>query len=289
MKTRFALPLTLIVCGLLAVGAAAAQEKQALRLKLDASKPVRIKTEIAMSMLMKSEMLPEDQKVEMTLKTVQSIQALSVKEGWTKTKVTYGKCEMAVDAAMPVPLDAAQAAAQLDGSTMTVEVDPLGKTRNPVMAYAKSADESTKQMAGQMLAGANQGGFLGNTYPEQPVGVGDKWTIEIDMSKSPAAKANPMITSVSGKLPMTYEVLGFEKVDGVNCIKLKTTSSGKITMEMAAPGVDKAETVIKGEGTAWIELATGLVFKAEGKSVSDTDLGMMKMTTDQKVTMSRVK
>lgn len=82
-------------------------------------------------------------------------------------------------------------------------------------------------------------------YPAQPVGVGDKWSYEYKEDEEKG-----IVAAVT-----EYEVLGFEKVKGIETVKLK--------LDYQETGSDKGKMSVSGE--VWVEKASGDLVTAEVK------------------------
>ena len=100
-------------------------------------------------------------------------------------------------------------------------------------------------------------------FPSKPVGVGDSWKSTI--------KPNPQLP-----IPMNvkYTVMGFEKVSGKDCVKLKS----QVTSSQGNAG--SINLNVKATGTIWFAYKAGIMIKNEVTSnmnmIMENDLGANK-------------
>jgi hypothetical protein len=97
-----------------------------------------------------------------------------------------------------------------------------------------------------------------------------------------------MISSVTGKLPIQFEVVGFEDLDGKRHVKIKSVMDGTLTMVIA---VGEMSATMKTQMTnmSWIDVATGLLTKSEAVGQNDSDFGVGTMTQQISTKVNRVK
>jgi hypothetical protein len=97
-------------------------------------------------------------------------------------------------------------------------------------------------------------------FPKKPVGVGDTWTSTI--------KPNPQLP-----IPMNvkYTVVGFEKINGMESVKLKS----EVTSSQGAAGSINLD--VKANGMIWFAYEKGIMIKNEVTSnmvmIMENDLG----------------
>jgi hypothetical protein len=130
-------------------------------------------------------------------------------------------------------------------------------------------------------------GFMGIHFPKEAIGVGSKWAVELDASQM--FDKSEFITSVSGKLPVSYEVTGFEVIEGKNNVKVKSLMAGTINMQLGGPAGDMQAVVkLNFDTDYWVDVATGMLTKSAGKATIDNDFGMGTMTQKLTVNVARV-
>ncbi|MBS1714628.1 MAG: hypothetical protein JST30_09865 [Armatimonadetes bacterium] len=168
------------------------------------------------------------------------------------------------------------------------EFDPTGTTRNVTIADDDKLDMMTKQSMSSMLEQWSQIGFMALTFPKDAVGVGDKWTKELDLGK--VMGSNPMISNAAGKAPMEFTIEAFEKVDAMDTVKIKVFMDAKATFDIAAAGSSGSMTMTS-NGFVWVDLATGVTVKGESKMANNIDFGVgsmqQNMTIAQSATVSK--
>lgn len=174
--------------------------------------------------------------------------------------------------------------------TMTGTVDDRGTTSS----IALNGMEEGDMMAGMVMMMPkemfSQSGFFGLTFPEEAVSVGSKWSAKINFANILAAQSMGFLQNAKGEIPLDHEVLAFEAVDGVDCVKVKSFMDGKFTFDVAAPGMESTGSMtITGVTTAWYSLADGLLVKSESSSASVIDMGMMTINqaSESKTTSKR--
>jgi hypothetical protein len=129
---------------------------------------------------------------------------------------------------------------------------------------------------------------MGLTFPKDAVGVGSAWQVEIDAEN--IFELDETIKSAKGKVPVKFEVLGFEDLDGKRTAKVKTTMDGTIDLVIVSPiGELKASTHVTGETTSWVLLADGLLQKSTSTATIVSTLDLGTQTQNLAVTVERVR
>lgn len=83
------------------------------------------------------------------------------------------------------------------------------------------------------------GSFVNINYPDKPVKVGDKWEYEYQPSKE------------SPKIKVEYEVVGVEKVNEIDTLKIKV--KGK--------SLDESQMPMSFDGHTWVDIKTGMMVR----------------------------
>jgi len=200
-----------------------AQEKTVLAYKAKKGQVIRYKTEGSLSMD------AGGMKVNLDLKQVEkdTIVDVSASGDITIDSVTESE-EMTVNG---------EKAPSEEDKTVTSSVSHADGT---LVSYKLSSGEKDEAKSQARIRTA-----LTPVFSTKPVGMGDKWTIEI--------KSNPELGLEDSR--SYYEVLGTDKVNGVDCIKIKM-----IYRETSA------KSPLSSTSTIWVEKSSGDSF------VSDTQV-----------------
>jgi hypothetical protein len=158
-------------------------------------------------------------------------------------------------------------------SSMTMTVDHMGR---PIKGNA-SGDPVASSMLNGMAAG--MGGLT--TFPKEPVGVGSKWSSEMDVSKMKMMPGMKM----GGKLPVKMTLKRFESRAGKRCAVVEIVTSGTMTMSMGQSGAGSGSSRIHSVATLWLEVATGVPIEMTTKADNLTTIGAMKMAQSTTTTM----
>lgn len=149
------------------------------------------------------------------------------------------------------------------GGTITVNKTP---TQLPNLGQKFSVK---MKKTGEIISttGMDQQGNYNNqmqiTFPTKPVGIGDNWTSTIP--------ANPMLP-----IPMSakYTIVGFEKVGGEDCVKIRSEVS---TAQGKAGSINLD---VKANGHIWFAFKKGIMIQNEVTSnmlmIMENDLGAGK-------------
>jgi hypothetical protein len=173
-------------------------------------------------------------------------------------------------------------------ATIVGYFDEMGRTDGVAINGMEEGDMMAASMLTLTKELYRQVGFFGFNFPEQAVMVGSKWATKLNFGESLTAMSMGFLSNPKGDVPVEMEVLGFETVDGMPCVKVKSFSDGKVTFEMNMPGMDASNgnmtmtTVVN----AWFNLANGMLVKSDAESASVIDMGMMTIT--QKSTSTSV-
>ena len=257
----------------LAIASPATQESAVLRLKLDPGMTVKFKTVTVAN----TEGFIQAQN---TITVEQSVKVLSQSEGWTS--VRFSNEEVKFEGTVPFG-SKDLVIGGMKQATIKLEVDELGATRNMVLENADKLDPTARQIYEGTEKSAQITGFMGVSFPKGQLTTGTTWAIELDGAKM--FEKTSVIKSASGKLPVKFEVLGFEDLGGKRMVKIKTTLSGTINIEVDAGGTTiQGSNEMTGETTSWIDVATGILQKSTGTAtvVSAFDVG----TQTQKLTVT---
>jgi hypothetical protein len=261
-----------------AIASSGAQDSAQIKLKFTKDTTLKYKT------VVNTHMDVMGQGMDMEMEIAQTTTVVSQKDGWTTLLVVTDSMKATGDAAGQV----SSALENVKGVVMRLDVDEFGVTRNIALENADKMDQMTRSMMEGSLQGAQAVGFMGFQFPKAGVKVGSTWNATIDAAKFMGM--NEMITSVNGTIPVRFEVLGFENLDGVRNVKIKTTINGTMTMALATPAGDMNATMkMDSTTTSWVEVATGFLTKSEGTAQNDSDFGLGTMTQQISTKVSRIK
>lgn len=277
MDTKRATQTSLMAVAALLLIAAAPQDKTVVKLTFDKAVPVKYKSTI------KTDMDFMGSAMSNTINMAQSVNVVEQKDGWTKVQFKTDDFKMEGDGMMGME----GSMAGVKDVTIDVEVDESGRTRNVALGNVEKLDPMMRQMMTGSMKADQMAGFMGVHFPKEAIGVGSKWAIELDAAQM--FDKSEMISSVSGKLPVTYEVVGFEDINGKRNIKLKSTMTGKVNLGIASPAGDMTAVVTMDFATDhWIDVATGILTKSVGAATMVNDFGMGSMTQKLSVKVDRV-
>lgn len=256
--------------------AASPQDKTEVKLKFDKT-PVKFRSVIMTNMDLMG--VAQSNMISMA----QTVTPVETKDGWTTLRFKTDDFKMEGDGMMGMEstFDAVK------DISIKMEVDERGRTRNVAIENADKVDAMTRQMIVGSMKSDQVAGFMGVHFPKEPVGVGSKWNIELDAAQM--FDKSEFITAVSGKLPVSYEVAGFEDIKGKRNIKVHSTMTGTVMMDIASPAGDMKATIKMTFGTNyWVDTATGILTKSAGTATIDNDFGMGSMVQKLDVKIDRV-
>lgn len=248
-----------------------AQESHVLRLALEAGKTLSVTTVSDTKMAFTG---PMEQEIKTKTTMLQNYKFDKSDEGWWKFDIETADFKMEGDAGMPgMAGDPQSMIDAVKKVKLGGEVNNLGKTRNVKVAGDDSLDMMTKGMIATMAEHLTQVGFMAMVFPEAAVSVGTKWKAEFNMAKVMEANGGGFLTNAKGDVPIEFEVLGFEEVNGKKAVKVQVFSDGKVTFDSSMGGSGTMATTSK--GNLWLDLATGLPIKSDTKMANNIDIGGM--------------
>ena len=267
------------------VSVASAQETHTLRLVLEPGKTLSVTTVSDTKMAFTG---PMDQEMKTKTTLVQNYKFDKGPEGWWTFDIQTADFKMDGDAGMPqMGGDPATMIESVKKVKVGGEVNALGKTRNVKVAGDDSLDMMTKGMMASIVEQLMQVGFMSLNFPEAAVGVGTKWKADFDMAKVLEANSGGFLSNAKGNVPLEFEVLGFETVDGKKTAKIQVFSDGKVTFDSSMGGSGTMSTTSK--GNLWIDLATGLAMKSDTKMANNIDVaGQINIAQEMTITTSAV-
>lgn len=193
-------------------------------------------------------------------------------EGWWKFDLSTTDFKLDGDLGMPgMASDPTAMIEAVKKVKVGGEVNNLGKARNVKVGGDDSLDMMTKGMMAANIEYLSQVGFMSILFPEAPVAVGTKWKSDFDMSKIMEANGGGFLTNAKGNVPIEFEVLAFEEVEGKKAVKIQVFSDGKVTFDSQGGGSGTMTTTSK--GNLWLDLATGLPIKSDTKLANNIDVG----------------
>lgn len=203
-------------------------------------------------------------------------------EGWLKFLVATTDFKMeGDDMSMGMGGDVDVAGA-VKGVKVAGEVDGRGMTRNVAVSGSDKLDMMTKQTMEGIADRMTQIGLMSMYFPEEAVGVGSKWTKELDLAKT--LSAIPFFTNTKGTAPIEFTIEAFEAVDGKDTAKILIFTDGKVTFDLAMGGSGSGSMTMTSRGYVWVDTATGLPVKSETKLANNIDFGMGTMQQEISIT-----
>lgn len=262
------------------VAAAHAQDSYKVRLTLEPGKTLNVTTVSQTKMAFTG---PIEQEMSTKTTMVQAYKFDAGTDGWWKIAMSTVDFKMEGGMDMPgMQADPAQIVEAVKKVKVTAEVNNLGQARNVKMEGDQELDMTTKGMTASMSEYLSQIGFMGMQYPEEAISVGSKWSKTFDMAKILEANSGGFLTNASGKMPVEFEVLGFEDVNGVKAAKIQVFTDGKVTFDSQMGGSGTMSTTSK--GTVWVNVATGLPIKTDSKMANNIDIGgQMNITQEMSI------
>lgn len=259
----------LVATALSMMVAAQAQDTYKMRLALEAGKALHVTTVSSTKMAFTG---PIEQEMNTKTTMVQAYKFDQGTDGWWKVALTTVDFKMDGDAGMPgMSADPAAILDAVKKVKISAEINNLGQARNVKLEGDQDLDMMTKGMTASVSEYLAQIGFMGVQFPEEAVGVGTKWKKEFDMAKILEANGGGFLSNAKGMMPIEFEVLGFEDVNGVKAAKIQIFTDGKVTFDSQMGGSGTMSTTSK--GTTWINVATGLPIKSETKMANNIDIG----------------
>jgi hypothetical protein len=275
--TRISLFLSLVALG---AGAFAQDTAPVLRLKVEPGTKLNMSTSTETKMAFSGMM---DQTINSKSKMGQSLSFEGGEGGWLKFVIATTEFSMESDGQMgPAPVDPAEMAEQIKKVKIVGEVNELGQSRGVGIVNEENLDQMSKSVMSSTVASMSQLGFMGVSFPEGGLSVGQTWDKEFDMAKVVEDNSMGFLSNVQGKMPVKFEVLGFEEVGGSKVVKMKSFMDGKVTFDVSMMGSTGNMTTTS-VGHIWIDLATGLVVKAESEMANMMDMGQLTIQQETKI------
>ncbi|MBS1722944.1 MAG: hypothetical protein JSS66_08335 [Armatimonadetes bacterium] len=269
----------LFVCLACAVVSANAQDTKTLRFNIAPG------TTLASTSVTDSKFVisgPMDQEAKNKTTIVQEYKFDSGADGWLKFLLTTTDFKMeGDDLNFGMGGGATDMAAAVKSVKVNGEVNNLGKTRNVAAGGVDQLDMMTKQMLSSIIDRINQIGLLMMSYPEEAVGVGSKWKVDMNLGK--ALEAIPFFENCKGTAPVEFTLESFEKLDGKDVAKVKVFIDGKVTFDLQG-GQGSGNMSTTSAGNVWIDLATGIPSKGETKMANAIDFGMGNLQQEMTIT-----
>jgi hypothetical protein len=248
-----------LILGALAAAAvlAFAQDSFTMRAKPAAGSNLTVTTASTMKMAFSGMM---EQEINSKTTVTQKVGFAAGDSGWTKFDIQTTDVKMEGDsmaAAMGQGPSAEDIAKAVKEVKIAGEFDETGKTRNVAITGLNEGDFSARGIVESDFQALAQLGFMGLNWPKDPVKVGSKWTSEFDFAKILEANSMGFLTNIVGKMPVEFEVLGFEQIDGKTYAKVKSFMDGKVTFDVAQAGSTGNMTVTS-VGTTWVDVTDGV-------------------------------
>jgi hypothetical protein len=273
--------ITLIIA-LAAVGGSVLAQDAApvLRLKVEPGTKLGLTTKSETKMSFAGMM---EQTVNSTTTLGQSLVFQQGEGGWLKFEILTTEFSMESDGQMgPMPVDPATIGEQLKKTKIIGEVDERGQSRGVTLSNAEELDQMGKSILTSTVASTAQLGFMGVAFPEEGLTVGQTWDKEFDMAQIVEDNSMGFLSNVQGKIPVKFEVAGFEDVSGSRTVKIKSFMDGSVTFDVSMMG-SQGNMNMTSVGHVWIDLATGLVVKAETEMANTMDMGQLTIQQETKV------
>ncbi len=227
--------------------------------------------------------------------TVTDIKVLDVTSGKANIQLTSSKITVSGGDGQ-VQKAEAEMAKKAEGTVATMTIDPFGKPSN--LKYTKG-DKGTGKIAGFDF----DTGFFSISYPDKKLKPGDTWTHSLDF-KDVIGAMMPMTgaTWKNSNLTTTFTLQSIQPSAGTATISMSLSGNPSMSMKMPdlgsksgqkmptdAPKEMKVSFIVKGSGTATVEIRTGLPKLITFQNTTDIDYGMGKTTQKQSVTVKRTK
>lgn len=251
-----------------------------MRLALEPGKTLHVTTVSETKMAFTG---PIEQEMSTKSTMVQAYKFDAGADGWWKIAMTTVDFKMEGGMDMPgMQTDPAQILDAVKKVKVTAEVNNLGQARNVKMEGDQDLDMTTKGMTASMSEYLSQIGFMGLQFPEESLAVGSKWSKSFDMAKILEANSGGFLSNAKGTMPVEFEVLGFEDVNGVKTAKIQVFSDGKVTFDSQMGGSGTMSTTSK--GNVWVNVANGLPIKSDTKMANNIDIGgQMNITQEMSI------
>ncbi|MGE0001257.1 MAG: hypothetical protein AB7F50_07645 [Fimbriimonadaceae bacterium] len=172
-------------------------------------------------------------------------------------------------------------------ATLTGMFDDRGATTDVALNGVQEGDMMATMVMMQPKEMFKQVGFFGVVFPEEAVSVGSKWNGTLNFAEILSSQSMGFLQNAKGEIPIENEVVAFESVDGMGCVKIKSFMDGKVTFDVAAPGMESSGNMtLTGVTHAWYSLADGLLVKSESSSASVIDMGVMTINQSSEMKTS---
>lgn len=272
-------PITLFVAALSLAAGASAQSKVLLRFQPAAGTKLAVKTVSDLKMSF-SGMMDQESTSKTTIDQVYSFQPGS--DGTTTFTLNTTGLKME-----------GESMAEMAGGGM--DTDSIKKAvlsgtfdaRGNVSGIKLEGVAEDDMMANMVLTMSKevykQVGLFGFNFPEAEVEVGTKWTSKLNFADILPSQSMGFLSNAKGDVPVTMEVVAFETVNGVACVKIKSLTDGKVTFDVNAPGMEASGNMTTTSLThAWFNLANGMLVKSETEGANVIDMGMMTINQTTK-------
>lgn len=204
-----------------------------------------------------------------------------------KTKFTVSTTDFKMEGGMMEQMGGGGDTTSVKNATLTGKFDDRGKTIDVALNGVQDGDMVATMVMMQPKEMYKQVGFFGVVFPEEAVSVGSKWNGSLDFAEILSSQSMGFLQNAKGAIPIENEVVAFESVDGMDCVKIKSFMDGKVTFDVAAPGMESTGNMtLTGVTHSWYSLADGLLVKSESSSASVIDMGMMTINQSSEMKTS---
>lgn len=257
MNIRILAPLTLLSFALVAAGPATSEDPVLLAFKFKAGEKMTSVTTVENKMSL-SGALSMDMNQGITTTTVTEFE--DALDGWFKFTTKTSDVKVTSDADLGVSPDEAADLAK------KVTVSGLVKADGSQKDYKV---DGPAEVTGMMVAesGALMG-FVGLSFPSQPINTGFSWTNKVDVPASDGG----MASVTGGTMTSTYTLKSTELKDGKMIATIAFAVASDIKIEtQAGPGTVNSNT----SGNVFFNLTDGRVVSIEQSGTTTSDIGVV--------------
>jgi hypothetical protein len=250
-----------------------AKDGQVVKFNYKKGKVFKYKTETKMEMEGMMEMV-------MDMSMIQNIGVKDVKDGGATLAMSFEDFKMESEGGPPGSEDGmAEAQDELEGTEITLDVDPQGKI--------KKIDAGDAGMfASSMMS---QVGFLGVVYPKEAIAPGSTWKSEYDLKNMPGMGpmgAEDVEMEVTGDpIVLNFKVESMDKAKDRAVISYTMKGTNSISIDAQGFQMDM-DLTMDAVGELQVRLSDGFPTKSTASISTITD--MMGMEMNQKMTVSMV-
>jgi hypothetical protein len=230
------------------------------------------------SMNSRSKEAPKPRTSQLDMSSESTVKVTAVEGGVASINLKTGNVRVNAEANDPAAQMVQNMAKAAEGREVTLKY-----RRNGRMADER-ASVNMMQMSDSL---GNFFGFMGLTYPDDPVRVGDSWKSELDLAKLAAGGSASGMTWSDARLPAQYTLRSIDRKAGTATIEFSIQGSPVMTLRMPDPPKD-ADGKPKTVQNPPRELKMTMSFQVTGRTVVDIATGLPResKSTSQVTTSS---